>query len=125
MDKQRQTAGETAKPTSPIILVIIRDCHARHNLVVTANTEHEERAYRSMATKKGYLVAVRRPKNPTCDNCDHMTIRKTRGGENTRHCDFFGLYIPDNEHAPSCEFHKAVSKFERMMSAKAKEGGAR
>ena len=125
MQNSRTTAGETAKPTSPIILVIIRDCHARHNLVVTANNDHEERTYRRMATKQGYLVAVRKPKNPTCDNCDHMSIRKTRSGENTRHCDFFGLYIPDNEHAPSCEFHKAVSKFERMMSAKAKEGGAR
>ena len=127
MDKQRQTAGETAKPTSPIILVIIRDCHARHNLVVTANNAHEERTYRRMATKQGYLVAVRKPQNPTCDNCDHMTIRKTHSGENTRYCDLMGLYIPDNEQSPTCELHSAINKFERMMTAKAKarKGGER
>ena len=65
MQNSRTTAGETAKPTSPIILVIIRDCHARHNLVVTANNEREERTYRRMATKQGYLVAVRKPKAHT------------------------------------------------------------
>ena len=127
MQNTQTTAGETAKPTSPIILVIIRDCHARHNLVVTANNAHEERTYRRMATKQGYLVAVRKPQNPTCDNCDHMSIRKTRSGENTRHCDFFGLYIPDNEQSPTCELHSAINKFERMMTAKAKarKGGER
>ncbi len=125
--KIKQTAGETAKPTSPIILVIIRDCHARHNLVVTANNAHEERTYRRMATKQGYLVAVRKPQNPTCDNCDHMTIRKTHSGENTRYCDLMGLYIPDNEQSPTCELHSAINKFERMMTAKAKarKGGER
>ena len=64
MQNSRTTAGETAKPTSPIILVIFRDCHARHNLVVTANNEREERTYRRMATKQGYLVAVRKPRQP-------------------------------------------------------------
>ena len=74
---------------TPIVLVIIRDCHARHNLVVTANNEREERTYRRMATKQGYLVAVRKPKSPTCD------------------------------------LHTAISKFERMMAAKAgRKGGA-
>ena len=106
-----------------ITLVIIRDCHARHNLVVTANTETEERTYRRMATKQGYLVAVRKPKNPTCDNCNHMELRQVQG-ENTRYCGLMGLYIPDNEQSPTCGFHEAVSKFERMMTAKAKEGGA-
>ena len=125
MNTQRQTAGETAKPTSPIILVIFRDCHARHNLVVTANNEREERTYRRMATKQGYLVAVRKPKNPTCDNCDHMTIRNFKDGTAHRHCDLMGLYVPDNEQSPTCDLHTAISKFERMMAAKAiKEGGA-
>lgn len=123
MDKQRQTAGETAKPTSPIILVIIRDCHARHNLVVTANNEREERTYRRMATKQGYLVAVRKPKNPTCDNCDHMTIRNTHG-ENHRYCELMGQYIPDNEQSLSCDYHLAVEKFQRRVSAIGKKGGA-
>lgn len=118
----KKTAGETAKPTSPIILVIIRDCHASHNLVVTAHNDHEERTFRRMATKQGYLVAVRKPKNPTCDNCDHMELRQVRS-ENTRYCGLMGLYIPDNEQSPTCDFHEAVSKFERAMTAKARKGG--
>lgn len=124
MNTQRQTAGETAKPTSPIILVIIRDCHARHNLVVTANNEREERTYRRMATKQGYLVAVRKPKNPTCDNCDHMTIRNFKDGTAHRHCDLMGLYVPDNEQSPTCNYHLAVEKFQRRVSAIGKKGGA-
>lgn len=107
-----------------ITLVIIRDCHAAHNEVVTAHTEREERRIRLRAASKGFLVAVRKPKEPTCDNCDHMTVRQTRSGENTRYCDLFGLYIPDNEQSPTCEFHQAVSKFERRVSAMARKGGA-
>lgn len=124
MQNTQTTAGETAKPTSPIILVIIRDCHARHNLVVTAHNDHEERTFRRMATKQGYLVAVRKPKNPTCDNCNHMTVRNFRDGTAHRHCDLMGLYVPDNEQSPTCDFHTAVSKFERLMTAKASAGSA-
>ena len=125
MDRQRQTAGETAQTTTTgaIVLVIIRDCHASHNLVVTAKTEKEEKTYRRMATRKGYLVAVRKPKDPTCDNCANMTVRNVQGAAH-RHCDLMGLYIPDNEQSPTCGFHEAVSKFETMMTAKARKGGA-
>ena len=130
MDKQRQAAGpstgsgtENKKATGPVVLVIIRDCHARHNLVVTANTETEERTYRRMATKQGYLVAVRKPKKPTCDNCANMTVRNIQGTGH-RHCDLMGLYIPETEQSPTCNFHEAVSKFEAMMTAKARKGGA-
>lgn len=131
MDRQRQTAGpstgsgtENKKATGPVVLVIIRDCHARHNLVVTAHNDHEERTYRRMATKQGYLVAVRKPKNPTCDNCANMSMRNFRDGSAHRHCDLMGLFIPDNEQSPTCNFHMAVSKFETMMTAKARKGGA-
>ena len=120
MDKQRQTAGETATKT----LVIFRDCHAKNNLVVTAKTEREEKTYRRMATRKGYLVAVRKPKDPTCDNCANMTVRNVHGTAH-RHCDLMGLYIPETEQHPTCNFHQAVSKFERMMTAQSRKGGAK
>ena len=107
-----------------ITLVIIRDCHASHNQVVTANNAHEERTWRRMATKHGYLVAVRKPQDPTCDNCANMTVRNFRDGTAHRHCDLMGLYVPDNEQHPTCDFHQAVSKFEAMMTAHARKGGA-
>lgn len=110
--------------TNPIVLVIIRDCHAKHNLVVTANNAHEERTYRRMATKQGFLVAVRKPKDPTCDNCANMTVRNFRDGTTHRHCDLMGLFVPDNEQSPTCEFHTALSKFETMMATRARKGGA-
>lgn len=126
MDKQRQTAGETEPTTTTgaIVLVIIRDCHAKNNMVVTADTPAEERAYRRMATKQGFLVAVRKPKDPTCANCANMTVRNWRDGSAHRHCDLMGLFIPDTEQSPTCNFHEAISKFEAMMTAKAKKGGA-
>ena len=64
---------------------------------------------------------------PTCDNCDMMTIRQSGSG-NHRHCDLMGLYIPDNEQSPSCDLHSAISKFERMMTEAArrnKKGGGK
>lgn len=124
MQHTQSTAGETAPKT--IILVIIKDCHAKHNVVVEAKTPRDERRIRLTAMAKGYLVAERKrkPAEPTCDNCDHMTIRKTHSGENTRYCDLMGQYIPDNEHAPVCDYHKAIEKFERRVSAMGKRGGA-
>ena len=110
-----------------ITLVIIKDCHAKHNEVVEAKTPRDERRIRLTAMAKGYLVTERKrkPAEPTCDNCDHMTIRKTHSGENTRYCDLMGQYIPDNEHAPVCDYHKAIEKFERRVSALGKKGGVR
>ena len=112
---------------TPIVLVIIKDCHAKHNEVVEAKTPRDERRIRLTAMSKGYLVAERKrkPAEPTCDNCDYMTIR-TIGSGTHRHCDLMGLYIPDNEQSPSCDLHSAINKFERMMAAKAKvrKGGA-
>lgn len=134
MDKQRQTAGETAKgkgawnaPAKDRTLVIFRDCHAKHNEVVVAKTPRDERRIRLTAMAKGYLVAERKrkPSEPTCDNCDHMTIRKTHRCENTRYCELMGQYIPDNEHAPGCDYHKAIEKFERRVSAMGRKGGER
>ena len=104
-------------------LVIFRDCHAAHNIVVNAHTEYDEALYRKMAAKKGWRVAVRKPIEPTCDNCAHMDIKNTRAG-NHRRCGLFGQWIPDNENAPVCYYHAAVRKFEDAMAKKAKEGGA-
>ena len=114
MQTQNKTAGETAKT---ITLVAIIDCHARNNVVLENLTESESRGIRRMAAKKGFLVAERKPKEPTCDNCDHMTIRQTGSG-NHRHCDLMGLYIPDNEQSPSCSFHSSVNKFLDRFSGK-------
>lgn len=124
MQTKQKTAEETAPKT--VILVIIKDCHAKNNVVVEAKTPRDERRIRLTAMAKGYLVAERKrkPSEPTCDNCDHMTIRKTHSGENTRYCELMGQYIPDNEHAPSCDYHKAIEKFERRVSAMGKRGGA-
>ena len=49
MDKQNQKT-----------LVIFRDCHAKHNLVMKALTWADELMYRRMAAKRGWLVAVRK-----------------------------------------------------------------
>ena len=124
MQNPRMTAGETAPKT--VILVIIKDCHAKNNVVVEAKTPRDERRIRLTAMAKGYLVTERKRKTsePTCDNCDHVTIRKTRDGENTRYCDLMGQYIPDNEHAPGCDYHKAIEKFERRVTAIGRKGGA-
>ena len=123
MQNSRTTAGETAPAT--IILVIIKDCHAKHNEVVEAKTPREERKIRLKAMAKGYLVAERKrkPTEPTCDNCDHMTIRNTHG-DNHRYCELMGQYIPDNEQSPSCDYHLAVEKFQRRVSALGRKGGA-
>lgn len=124
MQNSQKTAGETAPKT--VILVIIKDCHAKHNEVVEAKTQRDERRIRLTAMAKGYLVTERKrkPAEPTCDNCEHMTIRKTNAGENTRYCELMGQYIPDNEHTPVCDYHKAIEKFERRVSAMGKKGGA-
>lgn len=52
----RQTVGETTMKT----LVIFRDCHSRHNLLVKVHTWADELMYRRMATRRGWLVAVRK-----------------------------------------------------------------
>jgi len=41
-------------------LVIFRDCHAKHNLLVKVQGWADELMYRRMATKRGWLVAVRK-----------------------------------------------------------------
>lgn len=99
-----------------ITLVLISDCHANNNVVFENLTEQESRGIRILAKKEGYLVAERKPKEPTCDNCDNMTIRQTGSG-NHRHCDLLNLYIPDNEVFPSCSYHKAIMKFERKFES--------
>ena len=55
MNETRQTAGETAKT-----LVIFRDCHSRHNLLVKVQAWADELMYRRMATKRGWLVTERK-----------------------------------------------------------------
>ena len=106
-------------------LVIFRDCHSSHNIVVKAYNDDDEALYRKMAAKKGWKVAVRKPVEPTCDNCAHMDIRQNAHGENYRHCGLFGQWIPDNEQFPACDYHTAVRKFEDMMTATAKERRAK
>lgn len=58
MQNTQKTAGQTA----PRTLVIIRDCHAKHNILVVANSDREEEKIRLRAMSKGFLVAVRKPK---------------------------------------------------------------
>lgn len=58
MQTQRTTAGETAQRT----LVIFRDCHAKHNIVVEANSDREEEKIRLRALSDGFLVALRKPR---------------------------------------------------------------
>ena len=58
MQNTQKTAGQTA----PRTLVIIRDCHAKNNIVVTANSDREEERVRLRAMSKGFLVAVRKPR---------------------------------------------------------------
>lgn len=58
MQNTQKTAGQTA----PRTLVIIRDCHSKNNIVLTANSEREEEKIRLRAMSKGFLVAVRKPK---------------------------------------------------------------
>lgn len=60
MQNSRTTAGETA----PRTLVIIRDCHSKNNIVVTANSDREEERIRLRAMSHDWLVAVRKPKDP-------------------------------------------------------------
>ncbi len=115
MQKEKKTAGETATVT----LVMVRSCHVRENVAIENVRPGERPMYERFATRHGFLVAVRKPKEPTCDNCANMTVRHTGSG-NHRHCDLMGLYIPDNEQSPTCDLHMAISKFERLMSAKGK-----
>ena len=56
MQNTQTTAGKTAQKT----LVIFRDCHSRHNLLVKVHTWADELMYRRMATRRGWLVAVRK-----------------------------------------------------------------
>ena len=58
MQNSRTTAGETA----PRTLVIIRDCHSKNNIVVTANSDREEEKIRLRALSDGFLVALRKPR---------------------------------------------------------------
>lgn len=58
MQETKTAAGETAQRT----LVIFRDCHAKHNIVVNANSDREEEKIRLKAMSKGFLVAVRKPR---------------------------------------------------------------
>lgn len=112
-----------------VTLVAIIDCHASHN-VKLENVKPEEKGYIKRFLKAhGYKVVERRPE-PTCDNCDHMTIRQT-GGENHRHCDLMNIPIPDEEQSPVCDYHSAVVKFMNRYSGKQtrentmRKGGAR
>ena len=66
MQNSRTTAGETAKRT----LVIFRDCHSKNNIVVTANSDREEERIRLKAMSKGFLVAVRKPREIVQNLCD-------------------------------------------------------
>ena len=56
-------------------LVIFRDCHAKHNIVVEANSDREEERIRLRAMSDGFLVAVRKPKQPGCET--HCTTQPT------------------------------------------------
>ena len=113
----------TATQAYPKTLVVIRDCHAKNNLVVTAHNADDEALYRKMAAKKQWKMAVRKsktPKAPSCDNCASMEIRQTRDGANHRRCDLHGQWIPDNEQSPVCNLHRA---FCLTLTPIARKGG--
>lgn len=116
----------TATQAYPKTLVVIRDCHASHNLTVIARTADDENLYRKMAAKKQWKVAVRKPKaEPTCDNCKHMDIVNTRDGSAHRRCGLYGQWIPDEEQFPSCDFHSAMGgAFSLTLTPIARKGGA-
>lgn len=116
----------TTASTYPKTLVVIRDCHSRHNLVVTARTADDEALYRKMAARKQWKVAVRKPKaEPTCDNCLHMEIGNTRDGEAHRRCGLYGKWIPDTEQSPLCDHHSALKgAFSLTLTKAGQEGGA-
>ncbi len=59
MQNTKNTAGQTAKQRT---LVIFRDCHSKNNIVVVANSDREEEKIRLRAMSKGFLVAVRKPR---------------------------------------------------------------
>jgi hypothetical protein len=74
MQNSRTKAGETA----PRTLVIIRDCHSKNNIVVMANSDREEERVRLRAMSKGFLVTVRKPKQPGCETrCTTMPDKRT------------------------------------------------
>lgn len=76
------------------------------------------------------IVVGKHQGEPTCDNCDLMTIRLCGSG-NHRHCDILNLYIPDYEMFPSCELHTWTNPTSRVLAKKGvkwettvmKEGG--
>lgn len=118
----------TATQAYPKTLVVIRDCHAKNNLVVTARSADDEALYRKMAAKKQWKVAVRKPKRekqPTCDNCASMELRQTRDGANHRWCDLYGQWVPDTEQSPLCDHHSALKgAFSLTLTKAGQEGGA-
>ena len=77
------------------------------------------------------IVGGKHQGEPTCDNCQMMTIRHCGSG-NHRHCDLLNLYIPDYEMFPSCELHTWMNATSRRLASKklkwetttVKEGGA-
>ena len=74
MQNTQTTAGQTAKRT----LVIFRDCHAKHNILVVANSDREEEKIRLRALSDGFLVALRKPKQPGCEtNCTTTPNNRT------------------------------------------------
>lgn len=114
--------------TYPKTLVVIRDCHAKNNLVVTAHNDEDEQLYRKMAEKKGWKITERKAKaktEPTCDNCATMEFRNSRDGAAHRYCSLYGQWIPDNEQSPVCDHHSALNgAFLLHLTPLAKEGGA-
>lgn len=110
----------------PKTLVVIRDCHAKNNLVVIAHNADDESLYRKMAAKKGWKVAVRKDKaEPTCDNCDSMELRNTRGVIG-RFCELYGQWIPEEGKVQTCTHHSSLNgAFMLHLTPLTKEGGAR
>lgn len=109
----------------PKTLVVIRDCHVKNNLVVTAHNEADEAMYRKMAEKKKWKVAVRRrkaPQEPTCDNCASMEMRNHVDGTVHRWCDLHGQWIPDTEQFPACDHHTLKGAFNLTITPR---GGKR
>lgn len=115
--------------TYPVTLVVIRDCHAKNNLTVTAHNADDEALYRKMAAKKQWKVAVRKPKTPkepSCDNYASMDMRNHVDGTVHRWCDLYGQWIPDTEQSPVCDHHSALGgAFNLNLSPLAKKGGAK
>lgn len=109
MQNTQTTAGQTAKQRT---LVIFRDCHSKNNIVLTANSDREEEKIRLRAMSKGFLVAVRKPRE-LVQNLGNTYANTCISSAHTWHKPLADMPQP-----------KLVGAFNLKLSPLAIEGGA-